>query len=138
MATAIDFEERNDFIGKPQAMTENQCYALPVCRMITYIPGPGDQDKAEPTPAHVSAWQLSEEEKAEVAKTGIVYLKVIGSTTYPLSLHGIKPIYPGDGGLADIVPTKEEIEKHKTKRPMKVVNEAAEVSKETFDSLKKA
>lgn len=33
MATAVDFPKRNDYIGKPPTMTDNQCYALPVLPM---------------------------------------------------------------------------------------------------------
>ncbi|MBC7948667.1 MAG: hypothetical protein H7Y42_12340 [Chitinophagaceae bacterium] len=110
MAQAIDFPERNDYIGKPEDLSENQCYALPVARIVTYIPG---QEKiSEPVQVHanVSCWQLTEEETQEVAKSGKVYLRILGHTLYPTSIHGKLPIYPGTEKLSDVVLTKEEID----------------------------
>lgn len=115
MAVATDFPQRNDYIGKPSDMTENQCYALPVCRLVTYIPGETDRDPAQQALAHVSCWELSEEEREEVAKTGKVYVKILGATLYPMSVHGKVPIYPGEGNLADIVLTEEQIDRLKGK-----------------------
>jgi hypothetical protein len=109
MGRAIDFTERNDFLGKPENMTENQCYALPVARIATYVPGEDETKPAVQVHAHISEWQLTDEEKEEVARTGKVYLKVIGMTTFPVSVHGIKPIYLGDGDLCDKLYTKEEV-----------------------------
>jgi hypothetical protein len=100
---AIDFPERNDFIGKPPDMSDNQCYAIPVCRMLTFIPGPTDKDPAVQVAAHVSCWELSDEEKQEVARTGKVYVKILGVSLFPMSVHGKKPIYT-EGELADLVP----------------------------------
>lgn len=108
MATAIDFPERNDYLGKPPSTTDNQVYALPICRLVTHIPGPTDQDPPVKSQAHISFWQLSDEEIEEVIKNRGVYLKVIGVTTYPLSIHGNKPIYT-EGELADEVFTKEQV-----------------------------
>ena len=110
MATAIDFTDRNDFIGKPKEMTDNQVYALPVCRLITHIPGPTAADPSERVPAHVSCWKLTEEEIEEIKRTGVVYLKVIGHGMVPLSIHGKKPIYRGDDGMCDIVISENIIE----------------------------
>ncbi len=42
--TAINFLEANDCIGKPVDLTENQCYGLPVCRLVSLIPGETDHD----------------------------------------------------------------------------------------------
>jgi hypothetical protein len=109
MAVAIDFQERNDYIGKPKDLTDNQCYALPVSRIITVIPGETDRDKAESVLAHVSCWRLTEEERIEVARTGNVFVKILGITLFPMSVHGIKPINEGAGELCDKVLTKEQI-----------------------------
>ena len=109
MGQAIDFPERNDYIGKPPTMTDNQCYALPVSRIATYVPGPCDKDKAVITHAHISCWELSEEEREEVAKTGKVYLKVLGISTFPISVHGKLPIYFDNSEISDHVFTDEEI-----------------------------
>lgn len=116
MAQHVDFPERNDFIGKPKNLTENQCDALPIARILTHIPGPTYQDPAVETTAHVSCWELSEEEREEVAKTGKVYLKVLGNSTYPVSLHGKLPIYINAGNCSDTLFTKGEIEEAKEKK----------------------
>lgn len=113
MANSIDFPERNDHIGKQENMSNNQVYALPVCRFLTFIPGVIDRAPAQQTFAHVSCWELTEEELEEVKRTRKVYLKVIGTSTFPVSIHGKLPLYPGDGNLADKVFTREEIEEMK-------------------------
>jgi hypothetical protein len=113
MGHAIDFPQRNDFIGKPRTMTDNQCYGLPVSRIATYVPGPTDKDKAVITHAHISCWELSDEEREQVAKTGKVYLKVLGISTYPVSVHGKLPIYIDESDISDHVFTEEEIGKMK-------------------------
>jgi hypothetical protein len=109
MGQAIDFAERNDYIGKPPSMTDNQCYSLPVCRIVTHIPGESDKDEAEQTLAHVSFWQFSDEEIEAIVKNRGAYVKILGSTLYPMSVHGIKPIYPGKGKLCDVVLTQDQI-----------------------------
>lgn len=109
MAIAVKFEEQNDEIGKPEDMTDNRCYGLPVCRMITYIPGPVDTEPAEETLAHVSCWQFTPEEVEEIVKTGKAYVKILGVSLYPMSIHGKKPIYTGDGKLCDIVLSQAQI-----------------------------
>lgn len=109
MGQAVDFAERNDFIGKPRDMTDNQCYALPVCRLVTHIPGPTDQDKATKTHAHISFWQFTDEEVEEIVKNRGAFVRIIGTSTYPFSVHGKKPIYVDESELSDKVFTKEEV-----------------------------
>lgn len=109
MATAIDFPERNDWIGKPEDMSNHQCYALPVCRFITWIPGVIPKAPAQQCLAHVSAWKLTDEEIEKVKETGLVFLKVLGSGMIPASLHGQPCIYVGEGNLSDHILTEEEI-----------------------------
>jgi|GEM_PF-753148 len=109
MAQAIDFAERNDYIGKPENMSNNQCYALPVCRFITMIPGVTEKSPPLACIAHVSCWQLSEEERKEVARTGVIYVKILGTTLSPMSIHGVPPIYQGEGKMSDVILTEEEI-----------------------------
>lgn len=110
MAHAIDFIQRNDYIGKPANMTDHQCYALPVCRIVTFIPGPDPKEIPVCVPAHVSCWQLTEEEKAEVAKYGLVYIKILGKTLFPMSVHGQNPIDLANGKFSDYVITKDELD----------------------------
>lgn len=122
MGKAIDFPERNDYIGKPADMTDNQCYALPVCRFVTFIPGPTDEDQAQHALAFAAFWQLSDDEIEEIVKSRGVWTKHIGATLYPLSVQGNKPIYPAqspDDKLADHVFSQEEvIQMRKAARPM--------------------
>lgn len=115
MAQGIDFPERNDYIGKPDNQSNHQCYALPIARMITYIPGVIPKAPPEATLAHISCWQLTPEELEEVKRTGKVYVKVQGTTTYPLSVHGVLPVYQYEEGVADHILTPEQVER--LKRP---------------------
>lgn len=111
MGQAIDFGRRNDYIGKPPDMTDEQCYALPVCRIVTFIPGATAEDAPVAVHAHVSCWKLTEEERAEVARTGNVFLKIIGLSLPPLSIHGIEPIYEiEEGQYSDFVLTADNIQ----------------------------
>lgn len=100
MATAIDFEQRNDWIGKPENMSNNQCYALPVCRVVTLIPGVIERAEPEVELAHVSCWQFTKEELEEVVKSeGKFYVQIIGTTLFPMIIFGTFP---------DSVPLTEE------------------------------
>jgi hypothetical protein len=110
MGRGVDFPQRNDFFGKPKDMTDNQCYSLPVSRIITYIPGPSDKDKAQPCMAHISCWELSEEEVAEVVRTGKVFVKISGTGCMPMSIHGKLPIYVNQSDISDIVLTEQQIQ----------------------------
>lgn len=100
---AVQFPEVNHSFGKPPNMTDNQCYTLPVCRLITFIPGEDDKSPAVQVPAIVSCWELSDEEMAEVMKTRKVYVKILGTNIFPMSVHGVKPIYVDGGNLSDVI-----------------------------------
>lgn len=89
----VDFEQRNDYLGKPENNSNHQVYALPICRVITEIPGVIPTAPPVPTLAHISCWELTDDELQEVIRTKRVYLRVLGATTYPLSLHGRFPGY---------------------------------------------
>lgn len=115
MGQAIDFPDRNDWIGKPHDMSNHQCYALPVCRFITHIPGIIPTAPPEKTLAHASFWSMSDEEIEEIVKNRGVWVKIIGTTLAPMSVHGNKPIYPGEGNLSDHIFTEEELNRLKQK-----------------------
>lgn len=69
-------------------MTEEECGPLPV------------HDAGE---ALVSCWQLTEEERAEVARTGVVWLWVFGRGTPPVAVEGRSPFDPPvDALLAEL------------------------------------
>lgn len=140
MGKAIDFPERNDYIGKPPDMTDNQCYALPVCRFVTFIPGPTNKDQAQQTLAFAAFWQLSDEEIEEIIKNRGVWTKHIGTTLYPISVHGKKPIYPAqspDDKLADHVFSQEELQQIRKAAQDKKAEENANMKKGAEDLLQK-
>lgn len=64
----VDFPEANCIFEKPEDMTEEQYEAVPArtCK---------DSDGF---PQVVTCWELSNEEREEVARTGKVYLGVVG------------------------------------------------------------
>lgn len=108
MGRGVDFPQRNDFFGKPKDMTDNQCYALPVCRIATFVPGATYKDKAEQVLAHISCWELAPEEIEEVLKTGKVYVKILGTQCLPMSVHGKLPIYVDESEISDSILCKDE------------------------------
>lgn len=104
MAEPIDFQERNDYIGKPNSMTDNQCVALPVARVLALIPGLSPAHPPERIPGFVHCWKLTDEERVEVAKTGLIYVQSMGMTLTPMKLLGFNPI-----GETHIVFSEEQI-----------------------------
>jgi len=64
----VEFEEANGVLHKPESMTDEECLSLPVFRDGRYC---------------ISLWELSEEEKAELLKTGKVWLWVLSGETQP-------------------------------------------------------
>lgn len=111
MAHATDFPERNDYIGKPPSMTDNQCYALPVARIMAILPPSEVGQNPIRTNAHISCWQFTPEELQEMMKNGgKCYLRIIGMTTYPLTIEAFLPVWK-DGG--EIIYTKEQVDEFK-------------------------
>jgi hypothetical protein len=89
-----EFPEANDVL-KASPGTEHYVNDLPIYRQA--------QTTAQ-LPCVVSCARLSPEELAEVNRTGVVYLQVIGHTHPPVSLHGINPFVPAAEAPAE--PTK--------------------------------
>lgn len=81
MATPIEFAEQNTVL-KAQPGTESWVRDLPI-----YWQFPdGVQDACV-----VSCWELSEEEKAEVLRSGRIYFQAFGMTHPPVSIWGTSP-----------------------------------------------
>lgn len=76
MAQGIGFPESNWTMGPPEGMTEDQVKPLAVHK------SPGQ---------FVSKWQLTPAEQAEVAKTGVVWVFIIGSAHPPIYIDGTYP-----------------------------------------------
>lgn len=68
----VKFEESNTVFGKDQP----EYMPLPAL-VKPFIIGKGDDAAVYPKGIVVSCWELSEEELAEVAKTGRIYLSVL-------------------------------------------------------------
>jgi hypothetical protein len=79
-----DFLEANDVL-KAAPGTEDHVNDLPIFRP-TFA-----QVQAGQLPCVVSCATLSPEELAEVNRTGVVYLQVLGHTHPPVALYGISP-----------------------------------------------
>ncbi len=68
----VEFPEQTYVLGRPKGVSAEECNPLPV-----YSDGV----------RCVSCWELSEEEKAEVLRTGKIYLSIwSGSTHHPVML----------------------------------------------------
>jgi hypothetical protein len=67
MATGVNFSGTNRFYGPPEGM-ENEVVGIPAMKTDRCI---------------VTAWQLTPEELAEVAKTGIVFLSFMSENLVP-------------------------------------------------------
>ncbi len=77
MAEGTDFPESNSALLAPPG-SEN-VYDLPVHRSEAGV---------------ISCWRLTPEEIAEVARTGVVWLHVVGTTHPPLLVRGDRPFEP--------------------------------------------
>lgn len=86
MATPIEFPEQNTIL-KAAPGTESWVRDLPIYRQ--YPDGVNDK-------CVVSCWELSAEELAEVARTGVVYFQCFGLTHPPVSVWGTSPFRPAD------------------------------------------
>jgi len=72
MADPTDFEGANKVFHPPEGM-EDRCSDLTVFQDKTSV---------------ISCWKLSEEELAEVNRTGVVWLRVHGQGTPPVKVSG--------------------------------------------------
>lgn len=77
----IDFEQSNFTFLKPEGMTEDECGDLPVRT--------GEDQNG--FPSIISCWQLSEEDKVRVAKTGVVWLNICGQGMPPVCVQASNP-----------------------------------------------
>lgn len=75
------FEGSNFTYKKPEGMSDDQCGDLPVFR---------GTDPAG-TPVIISCWTFSYEDLQEIAKTGRIYLSIVGNAMPPVSLFTEKP-----------------------------------------------
>jgi hypothetical protein len=92
---AIDFPERNHVYGKPESMTDEECYDLPVWRGPASIEASGNT-----VPVIISKWQLSKEDIEEILKTGIIWLKITGGLQPPVELSADYPfIFPEENKM---------------------------------------
>lgn len=82
-----DFPEANDVL-KAAPGTEDHVNDLPIFRQSF------QQLQEGQMPCVVSCAKLSPEELAEVNRTGVVYLQVLGHTHPPVALHSISPFAP--------------------------------------------
>lgn len=83
----VKFEGANDVLTGPAGTTEKE-----VGSMIFHR---GIDPNWNRYPVITSCWQLSDEEKLEVIKTGKVYLRIWSDNTYPLSLSAFNPVEHG-------------------------------------------
>lgn len=81
MATPTSFDESNDYLGKPDDMSHEECASLSILRTVTIVG----------LPCVVSCWKVSQEELEEINRTGRIWLTVVGDTHAPVHVTGIKP-----------------------------------------------
>lgn len=83
----VNFPEAQQFLGRPDGMTQDECGALPVCRGVY----------AGQYPVVISCFEPTEEERAAIAAGANVYLHVVGATMPPviLSTSIETPVLPG-------------------------------------------
>lgn len=68
LGTPVAFKEANLMLGPPAGCSEDEVSCLPVRQLDGNL---------------VSCWSLTEEERDEVARTGVVWLSVWGRDTQP-------------------------------------------------------
>jgi hypothetical protein len=81
MMEPIAFKEKNDVLGPPPGKA-GEITTLPI-----YRSHPGHPNG----PFHISCWKATPEELEEINRTGVVWVHIIGQTTYPIALSGISP-----------------------------------------------
>ena len=115
MAHAVDFPERNDWLGKPENTTNHQVFALRICRFITYMPGVIPTAPLQKVHAFVSCWEITDEEwqlMTEDPTRRKIYLKFWGFTMPPANVFaGFLPIDTDHPDHPDIILTQEDIDK---------------------------
>tara|TARA_R110000796_G_scaffold17656_1_gene54180 strand:+ start:8975 stop:9379 length:405 start_codon:yes stop_codon:yes gene_type:complete len=82
MAIPQDFKEADQDLLKPEGWEDEECATLPTKAILK-----GGRH------CNISCWELTEEEKIEVATTGMVWLMVVGGHP-PLVVMGEKPNFP--------------------------------------------
>lgn len=77
MASPVGFEQANFEFRAPENMTPEQCADLPAFVSDGQI---------------ISCWRLSETELTIIAKTGVLWLSIIGMAMPPVALAATGPI----------------------------------------------
>jgi hypothetical protein len=82
---AASFEQSNQVLSAPEGMTHEEVNPLSVC--IT-------TDEAG-LPLVISCWKVTADELIEIARTGRIWLGVVGQTMPPVWLMGTNPFNAG-------------------------------------------
>jgi len=77
----IEFEQCNFTFTKPEGMTDEECFSLPVFK---------GKDAAG-YPVIISCWKFSKEDLEEIQRTGCVYLTICSQGMPPVSLQTEPP-----------------------------------------------
>ena len=81
MSQAVGFEGANVLYRAPESMSQEECYDLQAFTDGAQI---------------ISCWRLTQEELAEVARTGVVWLSVRGGVQPPVLVSGAALVLIGD------------------------------------------
>lgn len=73
MAKPVGFEGANTIYRAPKSMSPEECGDLEVFKADDQI---------------ISCWRVSEDELAEINRTGVIWLAVIGQSTPPVKVSG--------------------------------------------------
>ncbi len=79
MAKPVRFPEQSHQFNPPKGMSEDDCGTLPACAA-----------RVSGRLTYVSCWKLTEEEKEQVARTGVIWVGAV-SMQPPLIVSGFKP-----------------------------------------------
>lgn len=77
----IDFPQKNNVLGKPESMTDDQCYALPVHHYTSN----------EGFPNVLSCWELTDEDIDNIIKHRKLWSNQVGTTVQPFSIFTEDP-----------------------------------------------
>ena len=77
----IKFKGANGTMGKPETMTDEQCYALPVQFSTLDIGG------GQTVPTTESVWEMTDEELKIITESKRVRLVILGKGMPPVSLR---------------------------------------------------
>lgn len=73
--TGVKFHDQTSELGKPDSMSNEECYSLPIKRTQVQVPGNAQYPSIE------SVWEMTDEELQQVIKSKRIRIGILSNTT---------------------------------------------------------